>query len=1066
MLQNILKHLVAFSLRKKLITSIAFIWLIVRWLGAAGQLPVDVLPDLNRPRVTIFAWAEWRATEEIEQLITSPVERVVNGAPGVVAVRSSTAIGQAVINVEFDWWTDVYRNRQVISELLQTVSLPEDAHITMWPTTSLLWEIVWVGVNSPQGTVDWMELRSIAEWQVKQQLMTIPGIAQVIVMWWDPKEYQIRIDPERLIQHDITLDEVYNAIEFANENRGWGFLTNQQTEAPIRILSRTADVNELRKLVVAHNDTRSVSLQDVANVAFGPNANRRGDASINGKDGVILRIIKQPWVNTLAITEKIDETIASIQWSLIEDVAVNSHLFRQERFISSGLDNVTDSLRDGIIVIIIVITIFLMNGRMTLITLLSIPFSLLIAFIIFRLMWLGINTMTLWWFTLAIGELVDDSIVWAENIFRRLRQNYLLKKEEQQWSLKVVYDAINEVRWPIIYTTFLGILAFLPFMMLGWVDGKLLSPVWYAYIISLIASTLISVTILPVLASFLLPKYLKKRAEKYSKKLEENTNEKENDIVPWMYIDDTKFVKALKKLVLWPIKRSINHPKLALLGMLLMIPVTLFLYSSAWKEWLPPFNEPTFTIGVMTPLGSSLQYVRDLTDEFSIKLLAIPGIEWVWMTAWRAEADAHANGANIGELEVHFDTSYDKESITRRIQEVVHEYEWIAFMSIWQPITHRMQELVSGIRAPIVVKVFGHDLDISEEIANEILHVMQETNGVVNAQLAKEFRIPQLWIQLKKDSLLTYGIESSELIENLENSLLWVTISEVVDDQTRFPLVLKLDPERRGDIRQIASLPVATAEWQTITLQQIADIRMIEGQNIISHDDMQRRRVVSAFSQWRDVVSVVEEIKEKVDKIQLPIGYYVSFEWDYAAQKEATRRIVVLALFILIAIAFVLHSILKKWLLVWQVLLDVITAFLWWLIAIWITGWVISTAHLVWFVSLLGIVSRSWILLIEHYIQLLEDGWMKRWPELITRGSLERIVPVMMTTCTSWLSLLPLIIASGEAGKEILGPIAIVTFWWLIMSSLVEVFTRPGIVLWMNSEESMRKRGEEIELED
>ncbi len=1043
MILSLLQQIVRWCLNNKALTLLIYVWLIFRWIQSFRSLPLDVLPDLDRPRVTVFTEVEWRAPIEIEQLVTSPLERVMNWAPWVLAVRSSTTIGLSIINIEFDRWSDVYRNRQVISELLQSVALPEWAKPILWPTWSLLGEILRVWITSPDWSHDSNELRSIGDRTIKQQLLTIPGIAQIIVMWWASQEYQILLDPLRLSNFWLTFDDVLKTVETSNVNRWGWFLTDSKQEAPIRIMWRTTDLQDMQSVVIWQWVSWPILLSQVADVRFWTDPNLRWDASINWKPWTLLRIVKQPWVNTLDISAQIDEKMKSIEDALPKGVTLRTDLFRQDWFIEEWLSNVTEALRDAIIVIMIIITIFLMNWRLTLMTLLSVPLSILMTFIIFKLLGQGINVMTLWWITIAIWELVDDSIVWVENMWRRLRE---WKQRDEwwwaKWLLHTIYSAINEVRSPIVFTTFLGVLAFIPFISLPWLDGRMLAPIGIAYITSLVCSTLISVSILPVLASYLMPWAIAKMKRK---------EETEENIQPWFSSSDTKVVTWLKKLTKHGIQFSLRFPKAIFIWMLICIPITYLLYASAGKEWLPELNEPSLTIWVVTPLWSSLEHMRSVADSASAKILNVDGIKSIAMTMWRAGADAHANGPNVAELEVHTDKSIrSQEEMIVDILKIADEYKGIANLSVWKPITHRIQELQSWVRAPIVIKVFWPELDVLDWITEQVLAITSSVDGIVNAQMKQEKLVPQVSIELDKPAALSYWVAIWEQVEQIENWLLGIQLSDVLDGNARYPLILRFDPSWTNDLNSLNSLPLVVWEDRTLSLGQIADVKMIKSPNSISHDNLQRRKVISAFVQERDVVSAVEEIKAAVDTLTFPQWYVVSFEWDYASQKAANRSLLLVWLAVLAGIYMVLFMVLKQHRIVFQVLLDVVTAFLWWMIAVKLSGNVVSTAHMVWFVSLLWIVSRNWILLIEHYLNLMKE-WMPFDRTLIIKWSLERVVPVLMTVLTSWIALLPLIIWAGsEAGKEILAPIAVVTFGWLIFSSIIEIFLRPWVFYWMN----------------
>lgn len=1048
MILQFLQQIVRWCLNNKTLTIVIYLWLVIWWVLAFRSLPMDVLPDLDRPRVTVFTEIEWRAPEEVEQLVTSPLERVLNWAPWVLAVRSSTMIWLSIINVEFDRWSDVYQNRQVITELLQTVDLPDQAKPILWPTASLLWEIVWVWLTSPDNSHSSTELRSLADRTVKQQLLTIPWIAQIIVMWWSPQEYQILLDPIKLSNYGLSYADIHEAIADANVNRWWGFMTDSQQEAPIRIIWRSTKISDLERLVVWSTESWPITLSQIADVRFGWDPNLRWDASINGKPWTLLRIIKQPWINTLEVSDIIDQKMIEVAETLPAWVELRTDLFRQDWFIEEWLDNVTQALRDAIIVIVLVITVFLMNGRLTFMTLLSVPLSIIMTFVIFKLMGQWINVMTLGWITIAIGELVDDSIVWVENIRRRLRE------KKRQWGanslqeiFRIIYSAINEVRWPIVYTTFLWVLAFMPFISLPWLDGRMLAPIGIAYITALVCSTFISVSILPVLASYLLPSAIHKHKEI-----------KSNETLPvWFAHDDTKVVRWVKQLTGRWIRWSLRYPKLILIGMFMCIPVTVLLYMWAWKEWLPELNEPSLTVWVVTPLGSSLEHMRSVADSVASKVLQIEWIESIAMTMWRAEADAHANWPNIAELEVRTDTSArSQDDISADINGLWEEYKGIANLSVWKPLTHRIQELQSGIRAPIVIKIFWPELDVLDWLTEQVLSKVEWVEWIVNAQMKQERVIPQISIELDKNAGLTYGVELGEQVEQIENGLLGIELSEILDGNARYPLVLKFDPSWTNDLTSLSSLPLVVWDNKTISLWQLADVKTIQSPNAISHDNLQRRKVISAYVQGRDVVSAVEDMQSVVWDMSVPEWYVISYEWDYASQQQANRTLTLVGLAVIAGIYLVLLLVLKKHRIVLQTFLDVLTAFMGWMIAVSLSWNILSTAHMVWFVSLLGIVSRNSILVVDHYINLIKHEWMHFNTDLIMKWSLERVIPALMTVLTSWIALIPLIIwASTQAWKEVLAPIATVTFWWLIFSSIIEIFFRPWVFYWMNKDKEL-----------
>lgn len=1051
-----LNKLIKFCLKNRFLIVIVYVFLLLWWGFTLTKLPIDVLPDLNRPRVTIFAEKEGLSPEEIEELITFPIERWMNGSPWVLSINSVSSIWLWIINVEFDWGTDVYKNRQIITEKLQTINLPSWAKTNLWPTTSLLWEIIWGGIYSPSGKVSSMELRSIADWTIRQKLLTIPGVANVLVMWWEPKQYQILVKPEKLSAYWITIDEIFNAVKNSNQNVWGWFIIEGTKESPVRIIWKTNLSSEISKIVVKNispwinswmwgwnwgkiENIKSISVWDVANVVFAPDPYRRWDALISGKTGVILRIIKQPWVNTLQLTKDIDQAFEELKKNMPKDVVLTPDIFRQEWFINGWLKNVEEALRDSAIMVAIILSLFLMNIRTTFITLTAIPVSILITFIIFNFLWLWINVMTLGWLVVAIWELVDDAIVDVENVFRRLRENYLLPAEKRQKSIKVIYEASSEIRNSIIYATILVIVVFLPLLFLPWVDGRLLAPIGIAYILSLTASLIVSLTLVPVLCYYLLPNYIKKRAETIK-------TQEEKHLPLWVEIDDTKIIRWVKKVALIPIHISLKHPKKILSMSLLSIVITFILFFQAGKEWLPEFNEPTFTTMMFAPIGSSLDYTKSITSEVSQKLSKIKWVTWVAATIWRADADAHASWVNSSEFEIHFDPTIAKKSdIANNIQKIYDIYEWKVLFSLWQPITHRMQELISGTRAPIVLKLYGKDLDTLQSQAQVILREMKKVPWVVNAQVEQEIKIPQIEIYNDRDASLNYWINIWMQNEQLEMWFMGMQATEVLDWNERYPVVVKYDPSWKWDIESLWNTLVPTWYEKLIPLNQVAIIQKTKWQNKISHDKAQRRINITWFVQNRDVVSIVEDIKTNVDKIKMPDWYFISYEWDYKNQKESSRLLLIIGIVVIISVTLILFWHFRSIVLVWQIFLWVLSAFLWGMIAVLISGNVISTAHLVWFISLIWIVSRNGIMLISHYLHLMKVDKMEWSQELVIKGSLERVVPVMMTSLTASLALIPLLISGDATGKEFLNPLATVIFGWIIFSTLVELFIRPGI---------------------
>ncbi len=1058
-----LNDIIKFCLKNRLLIVAIYVVLLLWWGFTLTKLPIDVLPDLNRPTVTIFAEKEWLSPEEIENLVTFPIERWINGSPWITSIRSVSSIWLWIINVEFDWWSDIYRNRQIITEKLQSINLPKNSKTTLGPTTSLLGEIVWWGLSSPKWTVSPMELRSIADWTIRQRLLTIPWVANVLVMWWEAKQYQVLVKPEKLIQYGITIDEVLKSIEKSNENRWWGFLIEWSKESPIRIIWRTNLASEIKKVVVKNvpawqavawgssmwgggaavsfSDLKTISVWDVADVIFAPDPNRRWDALIAWEPWVILRIIKQPDVNTLELTKNIDTAFEDLQKNMPKDTILTSEIFKQQWFIEWWLSNVEEALRDSAIMVLIILSLFLMNIRTTAITLTAIPISILITFIIFKFMWLWINVMTLGWLVVAIWELVDDAIVDVENVFRRLRENSLLPSDQRRRSLTVIYEASSEVRNSIVYATILVVVVFLPLLFLPWVDGKLLAPIWTAYILSLISSLFVSLTIVPVLCYYLLPKYIQRRSDKMRLDPVENKN-----LPIWFEPDDTAMIKKVKTWALFPIHFSLKHPKKILIWAISSIVITVALFMQAWKEWLPTFNEPTYTTMMYAPIWSSLEYTKNMVKEVSAKVLKVKWVKSFAATVGRADADAHASGVNSSEFEIWIDTDIaKKKDIENDIQAIYDSYKWKALFTLWQPITHRLQMLISWVRAPIVLKLYWKDLDTLQTQAQNVLAAMKKTPWVINAQVEQELKVPQVAIYTDRDASLYNWVNIWMMNEQLEMSFMWMQATEVLDWNERYPIIVKYDPSWKWEMAALGNTLVPSWYEKPVTLNQLSVIQKTEWQNAISHDWAQRRIIISWFVKDRDVVSVVEDIKSNIGNIKMPDWYFVSYEWDYKNQKEASQRLFIISIIVIIWVTAILYWHFRSMLLVWQIFLDVFTAFLGWMIAIAITWNVVSTAHLVWFISLIWIVSRNGIMLLSHYLHLLKVDKMEWSEEMVIKWSLERVTPVMMTALTASLALIPLLIAWDATWKEFLNPLATVIFGWIILSTIVELFIRPWI---------------------
>ncbi len=1049
------------ALRYRSSILIWYLIIIVAWMRSITQLSVDVLPDLNRPRVTIFTEAEWLWAQEVEQVVTMPLERVFATIPWVKTVRSSSALWLSVINVEFDWWSKTNLNRQQVFERIQSVALPDGVHTSVAPETALLGEILRIWLSSDDPSIDQSALRWIAESTIRQTLTNVQWISNLLIMWWSPKQFTIEIDPNKAVARWISNEDIVSALENSTFP-AWGWIVLQETtEYPVSITPIPGTNKNIGSLQVSQNEVgQKTIINDIAIVSQWSNAQRRWDALINSKPWVIVRISKIPSANTMALTQEIESQLWTIEKNLPKGVTLHKELFRQWNFIKKWLYNVQKSLIEAMIIVGIVIAMFLMNSRTTIIVLLSLPITFLLTAIVFKIFWIWIDIMILWWLTIAIGELVDDSIVDMENVYRRLKENYLRPISKQKDWRKVIFNASREVRWSVVFATILQMIVFVPFLLLPGLDGRLLAPIGIAYLVSSIMSLLVALTFVPAICSYILPgrirkKYEKKYPELYESKDSDENSEDENKRIHTIIEkeEDTWLTKKLKKFAIHPIQRSLANPKKALLWALLCLPLTVFMYLSVEKEWLPSFNETSFTVGITTKPWSSLEYTLGITEKFTQDLSKI---SWILSTATilgRADADPHAQWSNNAEIEAELwidISNKDKDRIFDEINAVIKEYKQYAVISVGQPITHRVEELVSWIRAPLVIKVYGPDVDKLEEYGKEILAVIEWVNGVINASLEPQTKVPSITTIPNLVNQSLYGINNNEVKEIIETAIWWKEVSQVIDGQLRYPVIMTYDTSLKDSVQKLSWLPVLSPNKQQITLWSLVTIKESKARNMINHENGQRRIVIQWFTQDRGIVDVVEDIKVKLKDLKLENSYRISYEWLYQAQQESSLLLSIVTVFVLLGICGVLYLHFRSGRIVAQLLLDILTWWLWWMIWVWLSWWVLSTAHLVWFIALMGIVGRNGIMLIDHYKHLYLVDWLPWNQQTIIQWSLERVVPVSMTALSAILWLLPLVFAAKDTGNEILWPIAIVTFRWLVVSTAIELFIRPWVFYHFN----------------
>ncbi len=1016
-----LSRLIAFSLRNRLFIVAASVLVFVYGVFVIRDLPVDVFPDLNRPLVTVLTEAPGLAPEEVETLVTLPVETAVNGSPGVTRVRSSSGVGLSIVFVEFDWQMDIYRARQLVQERLQLASekLPEGIAPVMGPISSIMGEILLIGVSSADGGTTPLELRSIADWTLRQRLLTIPGVAQVIPIGGGVMQYQVLADPERMAAYGVTLDEVVDAAARSQTNTPGGFLTAGSREALVRNIARAADLDAMRATVVTTRGEVPVVLGDVAELQIDHNI-LRGDAGVDGRAAVIVSVQKQPGVDTVALTAKVKQALAELEHGLPEDVQLGL-LFEQARFIDAAIANVEEAIRDGAIMVVLVLFLFLLNVRTTLITLTAIPLSFVAAAIFFDWAGISINTMTLGGLAVAIGMVVDDAIVDVENVFRRLRENRHLVHPRPV--LRVIADASSEVRSSILFATLLVILVFVPLFGLAGIEGRLFAPIGVATIVAMTASFIVSLTVIPALCSYLLPRMKRMETE-----------------------EDGWLVRHLKHLdqrfLLGP---ALDHP-LVVTGVAgLLVLASFSLYPIMGKEFLPEFNEGTATINVLVAPGTSLAESNRIGAIAERLLLDVPEIESTGRRTGRAELDEHAEGVHYSEIDVDLESSErSREEILADIRERLSEIPGIA-LNVGQPISHRLDHMLSGVRAQVAVKLFGDDLGLLRAKAAEIETALGYVSGVVDLQTEKQVQIPQVRIAIDRERAQLYGVQVGDLAETLETALNGRVVGQVLDGQRTYEVYVWYDVPFRGDVGSIRAMLIDTPTGEKVPLSLLADVREAKGPNIIQRENVRRRIVVSANVSGRDLASTVADMQVAVGEVELPQGYSVSFQGQFQSQQEATRLIALLSLFTLASMFLLLYSHFRSTVIVAQILLNVPLAFIGGLALTYVMVGAVSVATLVGLITLAGIASRNTIMMISHYLHLMEHEGERFDRHMIVRGSLERLVPVTMTALVAALALVPLVLAAGEPGKEILYPVAVVILGGLSSSTLLDMAVTPAL---------------------
>lgn len=1022
-----LDALIKFSLQNRLLVVALAALLLVYGAVTVISLPVDVLPDLNRPQVTIFLEANGMAPEEIESQVVTPLETAMNGAPGVERVRSSSGVGIGLVFVEFDWGTDLYRARQLVSEKLQTVTLPEGITPVMGPVSSIMGQIMMIGLTADSTPAS--DLRTLADFTIRRRLMSIKGISQVIAIGGERLQYQVLVSTQRLKQYNLSIDAIDAALQMSNRNSTGGFFDRYGSEVLIRNIGRATSIDDLKNTVVANKDGLPVLLSDVAEVRFGA-AVRRGEAGINGKPAVILTVEKQPGASTLRLTAEVEKAIAGLQAALPPDVRLNPGIFQQKHFIEHAIANVETALRDGFVLVVIVLFLFLLNFRTTAITLTAIPLSMVITAVVFKFFGITINTLTLGGLAIATGELVDDAIVDVENVFRRLRENR--GSSTPRPVMQVVFEASSEVRNSIVYASIIVILVFMPLFYLEGMEGRIFAPLGIAYITSIAASLLVSLTVTPALCSFL----LKNAAQRH---------EKDGVLVRWLKRQD-------RRLLHW----VLDHPKPVVLAAGAMIVAAVAAMPFFGTEFLPPFNEGSFTVNLDAPPGTSLEESDKIGRAAENLILHVPDVVYASRRTGRAELDEHVEPPSTSEIEIELrDDARPREQVLADIRRELEALAGVS-VSIGQPISHRLDRLLSGVRAQVAVKIFGNDLLELRRQAETVSRAMRAVPGVVDVQVEKQTMIPQLQIRVQREALKRYGLQAGKVAADLEVYFNGKTVGQIAQGQQYFDILLRTRQEERTNLESIRNTLIDAPDGSMIPLHQIAKIEYNPAINAIHHENTLRRIVVSANVQERDLGSVVAEMQGAIsEKAALPAGYFITFGGQFESQQAAMRRIALLSVFALAGIFLALYHLFRSWLIVVQIMLNIPLAFIGSVVAVLLSGGVFSVATLVGFITLTGIASRNGIMMIAHYIHLLKHEGEHFGKPLIVRGSLERLVPVLMTALTAGLALVPLTLDAQAPGKEILHPVAVVILGGLLSSTLLDIAVTPA-VFWLIGKRALR----------
>lgn len=1024
-----LNSIIRFSLKNRLFVVAFAAAIVVYGALTARSLAIDVFPDITKPTVTIMTEAHGMAPEEVETRVTFPIENYLNGLPEVVKIRSQSGIGLSAIFVEFEWGTDIYRHRQLVQEKINLAieHLPQNVTPVMGPIGSLMGQVQQIALTSEAGEVDPMDLRSLAEWVLRPRLMTIPGVSQVIVIGGGLKQYQIIVSAEKLNRYQLAIEDVDHELAQLSQNTTGGFLEKEGQEFLVRNIGVVESIEDIKKTLIGMHFGRPVLVGDIADVKIAPRL-KRGDGSFNGHPSVVLTIQKQPNADTVKMTEAIEEAIAQMRPTLPQGVVVNTDVFKQANFINASINGILGKLKLGTVLVFVVLFIFLANLRMSVITLTAIPVSFLVTAIIFKYFGLSVNTMTLGGLAIAIGELVDDSIVDVENIFRRLGENKRLAQPRSM--LRVVYEASSEVRNSIVLATVIIALVFLPLFNLDGLEGRLFIPLAISYLTALIASLVVSLTLTPVLCTYFL------KTDKIEHK-------------------ETAFVRYLKALDARVLNWALPNAQKIMVATGVLLVLSFSLLFVMGRDFLPKFNEGTAMISLAAMPGVSLTESNRLGLEAEKLMLQTPEVKSVSRRTGRAELDEHAQGVNVSEIDVDFNSGgRRREIVLNEIRDRLKEKIPQVGVNVGQPISHLIDHMLSGVSAALAIKIFGPDLTTLREKSIELKEAIADVPGLVDLRIEQQGLIPQVKVQVLRDEAAQFGLSAGEITRLLETALNGETVAQIIEQSSVYDVFFQFDEKSRNSIEQMEKTVIKILpSGRKVVLKDVADVYETTGPNEINRENGQRRIVISANVSNRDLGSLVEEIQKRIkEKVQLPEGYYVVYGGQFESQKAASAKIVIFGLLSLLGIALVLYAHFKSRMIVSQIMITIPFAFIGGIALLFLTDRTLTVASMIGFITLCGVASRNAIMMISHYLHLMKyegEGFTK---EMIVRGSQERLVPVMMTAFVTSLALLPLIFAKGQPGSEVLHPVAVVIVGGLLSSTLLDIIVTPALFYYFGQQ--------------